>query len=220
MKIGIGVTTYNRLHLLEECLWKIASYTRSEYTLYVATDTDEDRRGVAYRKNECIRNLKDCDYIFLFDDDCYPCKEGWETYIIQVSYLSNENHFVLHDKKLHKVKNVSFAYPHVLLYLENSGGVFMFITKQCVDTIGGLYEGYNTYGLEHIGYSFRAYLGKQTSYPFVTIENLNDYIFSHDYQDENFQEEKSSVSKDDKTKFTEENKPIFDEEIKKIYYEV
>lgn len=220
MKIGIGVTTYKREDLLAECISKISEYTKSDFTLYVATDTDEDRRGVAYRKNECLKNLKDCDYIFLFDDDCFPCKEGWETYIIQVSYLSKENHFVLQDAKNHKVKNVSFVYPHVLLNLENSGGVFMFITKECLKTIGGFYEGYNTYGFEHIGYSFRAYLSKVTSYPFVTIENLNEYIFSHDYQDESFQDEMSSVSKDDKVNFIEENKAVFEEEIKKMYYEI
>jgi len=220
MKIGIGVTTYKREDLLEECIWKITSYTKSDFTLYVATDTDEDRRGVAYRKNECLRNLKDCDYIFLFDDDCYPCKLGWETYIIQVSYLSKENHFVLQDKKNHKVKNVSFVYPHVLLNLENSGGVFMFITKECLKTIGGFYEGYDTYGFEHIGYSFRAYLSKLSTYPFVTIENLNEYIFSHDYQDENFQDERSSVSKESKQIFIEANKEVFEEEIKKMYYAI
>lgn len=220
MKIGIGVTTYKREDLLAECLSKITEYTKSDFTLYIATDTDEDRRGVAYRKNECLSNLKDCDYIFLFDDDCFPCKEGWETYIIQVSYLSKENHFVLQDPENHKVKNVSFVYPHILLNLENSGGVFMFLTKQCLKTIGGFYEGYDTYGFEHIGYSFRAYLTKLSSYPFVTIENLNEYIFSHDYKSESFQNEHSSVSKEDKEKFIAINKEIFEEEIKKMYYEI
>lgn len=66
MKIGIGITTYNREDLLDECLWKIAAYTRSEHTIYVARDTNEDRRGIAYRKNECLRNLKDSQLHFSF----------------------------------------------------------------------------------------------------------------------------------------------------------
>ena len=69
MRVGIGITSYNRPECLKECLEHISKHTfTNNVKIYVATDTDEDRRGVAFRKNECLRSLKNCDYIFLFDD--------------------------------------------------------------------------------------------------------------------------------------------------------
>jgi GT2 family glycosyltransferase len=60
MRIGCGITTFNRPECLKECLEHINKHTfMDNITLYVATDTDEDRRGVAYRKNECLKYLKD-----------------------------------------------------------------------------------------------------------------------------------------------------------------
>ena len=67
--IGIGITTYNRPDMLNKCLEHIKKHTFNDnVTIYVADDSNE-RKGVAYRKNECLRALKDCDYVFLFDDD-------------------------------------------------------------------------------------------------------------------------------------------------------
>ena len=74
--IGIGYTTYKRDDLLQECLDNLRLNTTLDYKLHIARDTDEDRRGIALRKNECLHHLQDCDYIFLFDDDCYPIKKG------------------------------------------------------------------------------------------------------------------------------------------------
>ena len=77
----------------------------SAQDLYVATDSDKDRQGVARRKNECLRALKDCDYVFLFDDDCFPIKDGWVNFFIQsgdahLLYLHSDLHsFILNSKK-------------------------------------------------------------------------------------------------------------------------
>ena len=82
MKIGIGVTTYNRPGHM--ALWKKQLYRHAPgntYEVYVAADS-QTRLGIAARKNECLNTLKNCDYIFLFDDDCFPVKNGWEDYFI------------------------------------------------------------------------------------------------------------------------------------------
>ena len=83
VSIGVGITSYNRPECLKECLEHIYNHTfTNNVKIYVATDTDEDRRGVAFRKNECLRSLKNCDHIFLFDDDCYPINDGWIDFFI------------------------------------------------------------------------------------------------------------------------------------------
>jgi hypothetical protein len=89
-KIGIGYTTYKRDALLQECLDNLRLYTTSDYKLHIARDSDEDRRGIALRKNECLHHLQDCDYIFLFDDDCYPKKKGWEQFTDAIISKVNE----------------------------------------------------------------------------------------------------------------------------------
>jgi GT2 family glycosyltransferase len=63
--IGIGITTYNRNELLMDCLRKIEQHTKTEYQICIASDSDIDRRGVAYRKNQCLQHLKNCDYILI-----------------------------------------------------------------------------------------------------------------------------------------------------------
>jgi glycosyltransferase involved in cell wall biosynthesis len=83
MKIGIGVSTYKRPECLAKCLEQIKKHTdMNNVTLVIATDTDQDRKGIAYRKNECLRALQHCDHIFLFDDDCWPIKDGWVEEIV------------------------------------------------------------------------------------------------------------------------------------------
>ena len=70
--IGIGVSsTPNRKYLLDEWLVNFRKHTKQPYHLHIHEDINY--RGVAYSKNENLKALKDCDYIFLFDDDFLFC---------------------------------------------------------------------------------------------------------------------------------------------------
>lgn len=228
MRIGIGVTTYNRRECLKECLENIFKHTMSEFYLltdydkcvnsltnqhdfdlgknleqikiYVAKDTDQDRKGVAYRKNECLRALKDCDYVFLFDDDCFPIKDGWIEFCINegsehLLFLSDQLHGKINDR----------AY-------KNCGGVFMFMTKGVIERVGAFNEKFGMYGFEHAEYSNRI-TGQRTHYP--TNVNLNDYLFAHDYSTPRH---KSSITDEEKLKCIKNNWDLFfKSEIKDIY---
>lgn len=215
--IGIGVTTYKRKELLQECLENIHKFTQRPFKLYVAEDTDADRKGVACRKNECLDNLKDCDFIFLFDDDCYPKKSGWAELIIDKHKKTNVHHFLLIDYKNHGVKNYLFINDETITTHNDSGGVMMFLTKQVIEKVGGFYTGYDTYGFEHIGYSCRVYEAKLTPDHFISFEEMNNYIFSHDYDNEGFLFNNSTIEKKLRDRFTEINKPIFIDDVKQIY---
>src|ERR1044071_5616458 len=94
MKIGIGVTTYNRPSHI--ALWKEQVYKHApecDYQIYIASDSFV-REGIAFRKNECLKALRNCDYIFLFDDDCFPIKNSWTNYYIDAHKISGQHHFL------------------------------------------------------------------------------------------------------------------------------
>jgi GT2 family glycosyltransferase len=216
MKIGIGITTYNREHLLNECYSNIVKNTKNHFTIYVARDSDEDRRGIAKRKNECLHHLRDCDYIFLFDDDCYPIKEGWESYIINKALVSKENHFVFNDKQIHNLKQTMF--PNAIEHYEFSGGVMMFLTKSVIEKVGGFHVGYDLYGYEHIGYSSRIMKSGLNSGLFISPQNMNEYFFAHDYH--NLVDNISTMKEEDKLSCRIKNKDVYYDDIKQTYQEI
>ena len=208
MKIGIGITTYNRPHLLKQCVEHIQKNTTAEYELYVATDTDENRRGVAKVKNECLFHLQHCDFIFLFDDDCYPIKKGWEQFVILAHLETKNHHFCYNREPFCELKNYLFHKNYTLESFDGSGGTFLFFTKEVIKQIGGFYTGYELYGFEHIGYSMRIKKAQMTEDWFLSIKGLNEYIYSLDYEQEGFFLNESSLSIEKKDELTQKNMQI------------
>lgn len=196
MQIGIGVTTYKRPEMHKKCLEHIKKYSKDGYKLHVADDSG-DRKGVAFRKNECLRALKDCDHVFLFDDDCYPVKEGWETLFIK----SGMHHLLfLHKnhKRMLSIKGVE--------HYSDCGGVFMYLTKQAIDLVGAFNEGYTLWGFEHADYSQRVYYAGITPSPYLHIKNSDKYLYSEDYSNPRHV---SSINNNEKKTLFNENFPKF-----------
>ena len=214
MRIGIGVTTYNRPECLKECLRHIEKHTfLDNVTLYVATDTDEDRKGVAYRKNECLRALKDCDYVFLFDDDCFPIKDGWIEFFTRFKkvkhllFLDNSHNFTALWK--HDAGN------NPIQIFKDCGGCFMYLTKECIEKVGAFNEKFEMYGFEHAEYSQRIHKARLTPYPYMSMGGDGFYLYSHDYSTPNH---KSSITDEEKQKCIKNNwDKFFKSEIKDIY---
>lgn len=171
-KIGIGITSYKRPQMLDKTLEHIEKFTEmDEVKLYIAFDTDENRKGIAYRKNECLRALSDCDYIFLLDDDCYPIKDGWINFFIE---NSGERHLLYMIPRLH-------GNPHrfgKFSQYGNCGGVFMFLTKKHILETGAFNEDFGWYGYEHCDYSERIYGGRGQ---YLMLTDTPKYIHAEDY---------------------------------------
>ena len=202
--IGIGLTTYQRPEMLAKCLEHIRKHTICEYKLHIAIDTDEDRKGVAARKNECLRALKDCDHIFLFDDDCYPIKDGWIDFFIN----SGQEHLLFLNDRLH-----NFTHQKgIVKYYKDCGGVFMYMTKQAVERVGAFNEHFLMYGFEHADYSIRILRG-HGKYPM--LRETEQYLYSEDYSNPNH---KSSISDEEKQKHIKANwEKFFNEKNKSLY---
>lgn len=213
MKIGIGVTTFNRPEHLE-LFWKnieqnlllkcmnfsplrgcdgkiisalVAFWGGIDYDIYIADDSEE-RIGIAKRKNECLRALKDCDYIFLFDDDCFPIKEGWAEFFIEASKASGQHHF-MYLKETPTIKCIgSKGYQELYNNIEvcnieiynNCAGCFIFLTKEVIKKVGG-YGEYGIYGFEHAGYSQRINMAGLTPLgAYACPVGAGEYIYSMD----------------------------------------
>jgi GT2 family glycosyltransferase len=174
--IGIAITTTpNRKDSLDECLTNIKKNTIGQYELFVHNDINF--KGVAYSKNVCLHEMfvnNNCEQVYLFDDDCFPIKRGWNNFL-------PTRHFLLLNETLHKQTSTvtigSFWYK---VFLE-CGGVFMSVSKKDFQTVGYFNPKYIGYGYEHAGYSQRICRAGLNPFPYLMPTNLDKFLFAHDY---------------------------------------
>jgi hypothetical protein len=173
-KVGIGVITVQKRPLHPNILNLISQPTH----FYVYTDYD--RRGPAYGRNECIKNLMDagCDYIFLFDDDTYPQVQGWQDYMIDCHEKSGYHCFSYPDKTVAKL----YKSEELIDFWAHNTGCFKSLTRKMVDTVGYFNPAYKTYGHEDIAYLYRARSTglSGSGYADASPKLVHEYIFSED----------------------------------------
>lgn len=189
-RIGIGLTTTpNRKHLYDQWMEQFKKHTHVPYHLHV--HCDEQYRGVAYSKNQNLRALKDCDFVFLFDDDCWPIHDDWVDFFIQSMFtyalFLNES---LHGKPIGVFDQFSTY--------ENCGGVFQFFSRSVIDAVGAFDERFEKYGFEHADY-YNRIVGKKNEYHM--INGTEKYLRALDYEGIN----ESSLTNEQKQKYVSAN---------------
>jgi glycosyltransferase involved in cell wall biosynthesis len=233
-KIGIGITTHNRSGLLATALAHIIRHLPSEHQvkIVVVDDYSNDehfdklldiaheckskvtfifkakRDGVAAAKNECLRRLVGADYIFLFDDDCYPIKDGWEKPYIEsgidhAMYMRND----LHEPQIWSSKNL-----YNVVSMKHCSGAMLFLTKRTLAIVGGMNREYKLYGFEHMGYSQRVYRAGLTGNngPYLSILEAEPYFRSLDFELGSCGGSKiSSISDDERHEYYHHNMTVF-----------
>ena len=235
MNIGLGVTTYKRpehLKLFKEQLKKFSKRGSTlglgllDYLVKIHEYDDEvARKGIAYGKNQCLKALKDCDYIFLFDDDCVPIKEGWIKWFIKAHKESGQHHFLyLRDTPSLRCTGVKKG----IQIFNNCGGAFMFLTKEVLKTVGGFNKNYKLYGYEHAGYSDRIHKAGLTPFgAYLCPLGADKYIYAMDWDHSRKDEFQNKVKhapsmKDEISRvpyYTEENRKVYEKDTK-IYQEL
>lgn len=200
MRIGVGITTRNRVHVLSKMLEHHAEFlptwcdvlyfvlddaSESDYTEMIARfpfvfyKKSGERLGVAKAKNECIKFLTNCDHIFLFDDDCCPKNHGWEKVYIEANQSTGVHHFMHLDdvagiQKVRESEGVSTY--------QNAGGVMLYFTKHILNLVGGYDPKFGIYGYEHCQISNRCHSAVPTQYgPYCTPSNSKNFIYSLDW---------------------------------------
>lgn len=224
--IGIGITTRNRPTIFAKTLSQIKKFQPLNSKIVVVDDSnDEVRLGIARAKNKCLAQLKDCDHIFLFDDDLYPIKEGWAEFYIKASKDSKIAAFsltmmtssffavceefemgsqmlefegiepfevfqftgidILNEKRKH---GLHIRHPYTLSTItevklkrhEHSNGFMMYLSKICIDTIGGFNPVFGLYGGEHGDYFQRLKNVKLIPYVTIDVVGSEKYFYSYD----------------------------------------
>ena len=158
--IGIGITTLNRPDHLGYCL-----KMHEDFSGYDLMHVSKGEGGISQKKNESLKILQDCDYVFLFDDDCFPIREGWEQFFIGHSLRSGQQHFMyMNGVGVKKVEDGIGYYDHCQ-------GVMLFMTKKCIESVGGFSPNFKKYGFEHANYSDRIHAAGLTpvSYTHLTL---------------------------------------------------
>lgn len=146
-RYGVGVITVGRRPIRDYLL-------PDDCTFVVVEDTE--RRGVAWARNQCLRQLDHCEHIFLFDDDCWPVMRGWAEYwsgqceAASVTYSALPEAFktTVADYLLHAREVVGW---------DGGIGAAIYQHRSALDVIGGYNETLQGYGLEDAGRADRAY---------------------------------------------------------------
>ena len=210
-KIGIGITsTPNRVAHLHLCMDNIKKHS-PDANVFVTVDYEG--KGIAHAKNLCLKALKDCDYIFLFDDDCFPVKDGWVDFFINKSIETNEHHFLY----LNRTHNRILTKNGLNIY-KDCGGCMVFITQKVIKEVGGYYSGYGIYGFEHAGYSMRIFKGGLNTAPYICPVGANEYIYSLDMDLPRFDiKHHRSIPTAQCVRLINENAQHFKEDIKEVF---
>jgi glycosyltransferase involved in cell wall biosynthesis len=251
--IGVGITTRNRETMLKMCVDKILEHTNPDILVIVDDNSDSPvieprckvinnvtRLGVAKSKNICLKELKECDHIFLFDDDCWPVQDNWEKKYIEasnrtgnkalcftwdkkysgeiISYLkvideipidqrfqiscigkeielTEEKYNELYNSSQADIKrflNIHLWNPHYfnvetlfgLKSHDNPCGAMMYIHRDCLDTVGGFYEGFGVYGAEHNDYFNRAFNTGLTEARYLDVIGSENFFEAMDRGDD------------------------------------
>lgn len=190
MKIGVGCISYARPLHLQHWIKSVSEFSNEEDVIYIADD-NKNRKGIAFRTNECLRELlkQGCDYFFILNDDCFPIKKGWEQYFIDASIQSGHHHFqfMKHSadtKILGQAKDLELENGIGVNMFDNTNGCFLFMTRECVELVGGFNPEY-FYGFEHANYSDRIHKMGLTKWgKYSCPEKAEKYIYALDLEPE------------------------------------
>lgn len=218
MKIGIALTTHNRNEIAEETLRQIRLFAPPESKIVLVDDASKKPfKGATYRfnvnvgiataKNKCLELLDDCDYIFLFDDDCYPKQKDWYLPYINsgINHLSFTFGSLRNGRK--NGNNVLMKHKGIVSY-SNPCGCMLFFTSKCLEVVGGFNIDYDTYSYEHVDLSNRIFNAGLTPARFLDVDGSIDLFHSLDY------EGNIPSSVNNKSQYFAVNKSLYDRNIK------
>lgn len=204
-RFGIGIITTQDRDLGPEYVNLVDQSTT------ICVEVDSERTGVSKTRNRVIKRLYDsgCDYIALFDDDCFPFQRGWQTFL-ENAYLSSGSHVLVMPKDEYITHDCINGVEHV----EWGIGAFTFMTRHAIETIGYFNTAYDTYGYEDVGYLFRARragITSSTSHDSAPVD-ISKYLYSIDC-DPLRQPDNATMLPELKQKYIQVNEPIFQAEI-------
>lgn len=225
MKIGIGVISYKRPNeCLEVCrsILNTVDQSSDNYTFICAVDQRDiteyndvakifpivngDNAGVAMNKNRALWKLRNCDLVFLLEDDFKPIRPGWVDLYrtgIKETGMQHFNHIRLdHRDKLHKIIRMP---SFVLGIYQRNTAQLMVMTKAVIDKLGAFDVRYGKFGYEHSDYTRRC---KMSGMCVPANHDAHPFIFESDLYFEDMGIS-PCFSADERKKYTDEANKVY-----------
>ena len=215
MSIGIGITTRNRPECLEACLrhfaefghgdkivviddnsevWQVNKIVAESFGIYVIYKFSDSRLGVSKAKNACLWELRDCEHVFLFDDDAWPQRDNWAETWIKINEANDVGHSMFNVTAADLLElNPAFravvqpissigTNEMKMVSFSNCFGVMLYFNRKCLDALGGfLSDTPHLYGYEHAQISERAKMaGFTQGHQYLAPSIASELIYSID----------------------------------------
>lgn len=188
-KIGVAITTYNRPNIFRKNYEKTRELLPNGAHLVFVEDNGSVRQsgkychvfnkrvGIPAAKNKCIELLMslDCDHLFLFDDDTYPLVTGWH-----LPYINSPFDHMCYTFLQPQFRDFRHKYH------ELGNGCMMYMTKRCIEKIGGFDTDFDLGKFEHVEYSRRACNADLIPRPFIDVIGSEKLLYCMD-QNPDFQ---------------------------------
>lgn len=213
VKIAICISTYNRPKLFRECYDSWKKNLPPNGRIFVVDDaspTDYARAdhrftenvGIATVKNKCLELAYEwgADFFFLVDDDVICINPDFYKYYIN----SGEDHLQHIFSKGGKWKTPDLTVVGKvdnLVGYSNTRGVMLFMTRKCVDTIGGFHR-FSRYGGEHRDYSIRAFNAGLSTFKYGDVKNSSNLFDAKD----RYGKPISTISKAERKEYIKNNR--------------
>ena len=177
---------------------------------------DVERRGAAHARNQVLKALYDAgsDFIFMFDDDCYPIMPGWAECFIEQHRLTRYHFLGLPEA----FKSRPLALRGEVMHWDTVIGCFSFQTRLFMERVGYYNAAYRGYGYEDAGRNARAVRsGLCGSLGYPSPLRSTSYILSEDVYDRN---PVPNLTPEEKRVGMDANRPIWTAEnlASQIYY--
>lgn len=203
MKIGISVITAGNRKLKDYLLHS------ENHEVVFHVQVDSEKLGPGHMRNKALRKLYDegCDIMVVFDDDCYPIKEGWIDYLAFCYEKTGISFFGLPEA----FKDIPQSMDREIVFWNACLTQFAMYDRKLLETVGGYNTAYDRYGFEDSAYIFRVLrsgLIGDKGYP-CPIRVLS-YIHSDDVY---ARTQVQNISYEDKQRYIAKNRIIFDQEV-------
>lgn len=189
--IAVCITTQNRRDVYLKTYEMLKKHLPKDARLFVVDDASDkpapnaDYRfetiaGIAKAKNKCLELAYDwgAEHIFLFDDDIYPIKDGWEKGYVE----SGENHMMfVFTGKGNMTRGVAEIYRNDrYVAYDHVRGCMLYATRKVLEVVGGMDPEFGRYYGEHADWSNRIHNAGLTPYRVMDRLDSKDYIHSLD----------------------------------------
>ena len=205
--ISVVYTTHNRLEVLGCALDHLLLNLNSDYIYEIIISFDNEQidlahsriirdlhmenivrfvclqhtgnKGIAQNKNNAISQVSQtASHLFIFDDDTFPIKTGWEQEFIDTEcpHLNYTPQAEGHVKVISQTENSNVIATDMLW------GCMLYFNLTMVKLEEIKYnEAFQVYGYEHCELTARIAKTYKFSHTNLTIKNLSEFIYSFDY---------------------------------------